>query len=194
MDSEAIQAFQDSDMGFVGFVGFLDPTQDCEIAEMLLQQLGAGRPYARERRSAVQRFTISEVYSPPRITKEIREGRWKHLVPGFALGLTVVDPSDGLPLDFGRKSKRDRATALLRQQKPYMLIGSPACKAFSTWQILNRARTRDAAAMDRALAAAARHLDFVVSMYREQIGGGRYFLHEHPIHALVFSVAATDHA
>ena len=65
-------SFQDADMGFVGFVGFLDPTQDGEIAEMLLQQLGAGRPYARERRSAVQRFTISEVYSPPRITKEIR--------------------------------------------------------------------------------------------------------------------------
>ena len=85
MDSEAAQASQDADMGFVGFVGFLDPTQDGEIAEMLLQQLGAGRPYARERRRAVQRFTVSEVYSPPRITKEIREGRWKHLVLGFAL-------------------------------------------------------------------------------------------------------------
>ena len=75
-----------------------------------------------------------------------------------------------------------------------MLIGSPACKACSTWQILNRARTRDAAAMDRALAAAARHLDFVVSMYHKQIDGGRDFQQEHPIHARVLSVAATDHA
>ena len=124
MDSEAIQVFQDADMGFVGFVGFLDPTQDGEIAEMLLQQLGAGRPYARERRRAVQRFTVSEVYSPPRITKEIGEGRWKHLVPGFALDLMVMYPLDGPPWDFSRKSKRDRATALLRQ-KTYMFIGSP---------------------------------------------------------------------
>ena len=54
-----------------------------------------------------------------------------------------------------------------------MLIGSPACKAFSAKQVLNRSRTRDAAAMDRALAAATRHLDFVVSLYREQIDGGR---------------------
>ena len=110
--------------------------------------LGAGRAYGSERRRAVQRFTDSEVYSPPRISKEIREGKWKHLVPGFALDLTVVDPSDGLPWDLGRKSKRDKATALLRQQKPYMLIGSPAFKAFIAWQVLIRARTRDAAAMD----------------------------------------------
>ena len=108
---------------------------------------------------------------------------WKHLVPGFALDLAFVDPSDGLPWDFSKKSKREKAFALLRQQKPYMLIGSPACKAFSAWQVLNRARTKDTAAMDRALAATTRHLDFVVSFYSENIDAGRYFLHEHPLHA-----------
>ena len=49
MESESGQAPQDDDMGFVGFVGSLEPTQDYEIAEMLLQQLGAERSYARER-------------------------------------------------------------------------------------------------------------------------------------------------
>ena len=127
MEFENAQAHQDADMSFVDFVGSLEPTRDDEIAEMLLTQLGAGRSYARERRRAVQRSTVSEVCSPPRITKEIREGQ--HLVPGFALDLTVVDSSDGLPWDFSRKSKREKATALLRQQKPYMPIGSPACKA-----------------------------------------------------------------
>ena len=151
-------------------------------------QLGAGRSYARERRQAVQRFTVSEVYSP----KEIRSGKWKHLVLKFARDLTVVDSSNGRPWDFNKKSKMENATALLRQQKPYMLIGSPACKAFSTWQILNRAKTRDAAAMDRALAAATRHLDFVVSLYREQIDSGRYFLHEHRLHASSWSVPSVE--
>ena len=122
-------------MSFAGFVGSLEPTQDDEIAEMLLMQLRAVRSYARVRRRAVQRFTVSEVCSPPSIKNEIEDGKWKHLVPGFALDLTVVDPSDGLRWDFSRKSKREKATALLRLQKPYMLIGSPACKAFSTWQI-----------------------------------------------------------
>ena len=73
-----------------------------------------------------------------------------------------------------------------------MLIGSPACKAFSTWQILNRAKTQDAAAMDRALAAATRHLDFVVRLYREQIDGSRYFLHKHPRHASSWSVPSVE--
>ena len=95
-----VEAPQDTNMGCVGLVGSLEPMQDHEIAEMI--------------RRAVQRFTVSEVYRSPRITKEIREGEWKHLVPGFALDLTVIDPSDGLPLDFRKKSKREKATALLR--------------------------------------------------------------------------------
>ena len=46
--------------------------------------------------------------------------------------------------------------------------------------------------MDRALAAATRHLDFVVSRYREQIEGGRYFLHENPLHAPPWSVTLIE--
>ena len=41
MEPDDFQAFPDSDMSFVGIVGFLEPTPDNEIAEMLLQQLGA---------------------------------------------------------------------------------------------------------------------------------------------------------
>ena len=52
VESDSAQATQDADMGFVGFVGSLEPTQDDERAEMLLKQLGAGRSYARKRRQA----------------------------------------------------------------------------------------------------------------------------------------------
>ena len=79
MEPEKFQDSQDVDMSFVGFAGYLEPTQDDEIAEMLLMQLVAGRSYVRKRRQAAQRFTVSEVYSFPRITKEIKEGRRKHL-------------------------------------------------------------------------------------------------------------------
>ena len=71
MESESAQATQDTDIGFVGFVGSLEPTQDDDIAEMLLTQLGSGRSYARKRRQALKKFTVSEVYSPPRVTKEV---------------------------------------------------------------------------------------------------------------------------
>ena len=140
---------QDVDMGLVGS---LEPARDDFIGQILLQQMGAGKGYVREKRQAVKRILISEIYSPLGITKEIDKGKWKHMAPGFALDLTVNDPSDGMPWDFSFSGKRKKALALLREQKPYLLIGSPACKAFSAWMTLNRARTDDTIALDKALA------------------------------------------
>ena len=68
----------------------------------------------------------------------------------------VVDPTDGMPWDFRKRTKRERARDIMREQKPYMLIGSPACKAFCTWMNLNRARAADTTAMDKALAEIAK--------------------------------------
>ena len=34
--------------------------------------------------------------------------------------------------------------------------------------------------MRRAMARAVKHIEFVVSVYREQLENGRCFLHEHP--------------
>ena len=67
-----------------------------------------------------------------------------------------------------------------REQKPYMLIGSPDCKAFSSLQAMNEARSRDASAYRIAKEKSIRHINFMVSLYREQIEDGHYFLHEHP--------------
>ena len=75
------------------------------MAELLLAQLGAGRRHVREHRQAARKI-ISEIYSPPRITKEIVKGGWKHVAPGFALDLTVNDPHDNCPWDFSQPSKR----------------------------------------------------------------------------------------
>lgn len=167
----------------MGFVGLLRPSCDDLVAELLIQQInGVGKSYVRERRQACRKI-VSEIYSPPRVTKEIQRGRWRHLAPGFALDLTVSDPEDGKPWDFGLSTKRERARRLFREQKPYLLIGSPACKAFSTWMALNRFRSTDPAAVDRARVEATLHLDFVASLYQEQLDAGRYFLHEHPSYA-----------
>ena len=61
-----------------------------------------------------------------------------------------------------------------------MLIGSPRCTAFSTWQRLNDARSTNVEARQRAYIEVSQHIKFVASLYREQLDGGRYFLHEHP--------------
>ena len=99
----------------------------------------------------------------------------RYLVPD----ITCDDPDDGEPWDFDRREKREKVRRLLRQQKPLFLIGSPMCTAWCSWQKLN-AQRRDPAITQRELVRARVHLEFVVSLYREQLEAGRFFLHEHP--------------
>ena len=111
---------------------------------------------------------------------------------GFALDLTVVDPDDGLPWDFTSLAKQAKARRMLREQKPYFLIGSPMCRQFSTWQALNNSKNPDKEETERAYAEAVEHLKFVTSLYMEQIEGGRYFLYEHPQFATSWAVEAME--
>ena len=63
-----------------------------------------------------------------------------------------------------------------------LLVGSPMCTAFSTWQRINdniRSPVTVAAEKKRAI----EHLEFLCTLYREQMRHGRYFLHEHPAYA-----------
>ncbi len=167
----------------VGDIGSLAPEFCDFVGDMLLASIASsGRKYGRETRAANRRI-VSEAYSPPRVTAEIKRGRHPHLVPGFAFDLTVNDPDDGQPWDFSVKGKREKARTKLDKQKPYMLIGSPACTAFSTWMYLNETKSKDVAAIRRAKARAIKHIDFVIELYYDQLAGGRYFLHEHPEHA-----------
>ena len=153
--SDAYDA-NDADMDLID-----DP--DCQL---MIMSLGAEvGPHRRERRTAARRM-VSEVYSPPRVTRAISAMPSCGLVPGFALDLTCSDPDDGEPWDFDRSDKRSKARQLLRDQKPLVLVGSPMCTAWCTWQRLNALR-RDGDLVRRELARARIHLDFVVSLYRE---------------------------
>ena len=182
-------ANQDVDMDFIGSLelhdslGNLEPEADDAISQMLLMQMGsAGRGYRRDRATAARKI-VSEIYSPPRVTALMKQLKSRHFMPGYAFDLTTVDPLDGKPWDFSCPDKRRRARELLREQQPYMLIGSPMCRAFSTWQALNRAKSSDKAAIDRSYAEAVVHIQFVCELYAEQVASDRYFLHEHPVGA-----------
>jgi hypothetical protein len=52
---------------------------------------------------------LSEIYSPPRVTKILSSMPGHALAPGVALDLTCTDPFDGLPWDFDKPEKRQRA-------------------------------------------------------------------------------------
>ena len=167
---------------FVGHVGFLGNNED-PICNVMMNELGSGKSFMREKRQACQRV-ITEVYSPPRVSKMAARSSDKLLLPGFAFDITTVDPDDGLPWDFDQESKRSKARKLIASQKPLFIVGSPMCKAFSTWQALNRAKHgHDKTRIRREMTKALVHVNFVVELYRDQIARGCYFLHEHPLHA-----------
>ena len=63
-----------------------------------------------------------------------------------------------------------------------LLVGSPMCTAFSTWQRINN-KIRCPVTVAAELKRAKEHLTFCVELYRLQARGGRYFLHEHPAYA-----------
>ena len=79
----------------MGFLGNLNPAEDDDVSLMLLEQLGvvsptrqSGRGFAREQAQTFKRL-VSEIYSPPRVTAEIKHGGFKNLRAGLALDLTV---------------------------------------------------------------------------------------------------------
>ena len=67
---------------------------------------------------------VSEVFSPPRVCAEATKFG---LVAGDAMDLTTG-------WDFTRRGHQLKAERLLDQQKPFVLIGSPPCTAFTQLQ------------------------------------------------------------
>ena len=63
-----------------------------------------------------------------------------------------------------------------------LLVGSPMCTAFSTWQMINN-KISCPVTVAADLRRAKEHLAFCVELYRLQARGGRNFLHGHPAYA-----------
>ena len=153
---------------------------DREIIGIVKSLGGDGGKYRRERKRAI-RQVVSEIYSPPRVTAAAKLLPELRLIPGFALDLTTVNER-GEPWNFDLKVMRDEALRRVRDERPLLLVGSPMCTAFSTWQRINNL-IRDPMVVKNEMRDALVHLRFCVELYREQMRHGRYFLHEHPAYA-----------
>lgn len=149
----------------------------------MIKELGGNVGAYRHQREQTAKRTVSEVHSRPRVAAAAKLFRGYKVLPGFSLDLTTCKES-GEPRDFTKAADRDEARKLLRHEKPMLLIGSPPCTEFSTWQNLNRERYEwsEGEIQRRRLRGKVR-LDFVSELYKDQINEGRYFLHEHPDHA-----------
>ena len=129
---------------------------------------------------------VSEVYSPPRVAKLASK---VNLSPGFSLDLRENDPDDGQPWDFNIKSKRDKLRARVESERPLLLVGCPPCTAFSTLFSSNHSRMNPLDVREK-IREGLRHLLFCIELYKIQVRGGRYFLHEHPWGAWSWKVPA----
>ena len=125
---------------------------------------------------------MPEIYSPPRVTDKLRHLSNHSLTPGLAPDLTTFDPEDGQPWDFSVKAKREKVLKMTRTKKPLFAIGPLPCTRWCTRQYINDAK-RDPEVVALEQKRAEVHLKFAAQIYREQIEGGRFSLHELPDHA-----------
>ena len=122
----------------------------------------------------ISRMQVVELYSPKRVNKVAKE---KGMTTGLSLDLTTG-------WNFDRQEDRDLAEKYIREYKPMFVIGSPMCTMFSKMQARNRERNEHRREEYEArLRKAEKHMRFAVKMYRVQLEGGRYFIHEHPAEA-----------
>ena len=101
----------------------------------VVASLGGDARALRRERAEKTRAIIAEFYSLPRISALAKELPSYGIAPGLALDLTVPD-ENGEPWDFSRPSMRAKPEELLDLQKPTVLVGTPMCTAFSSWQFI----------------------------------------------------------
>ncbi len=109
---------------------------------------------------------VSELFGPGRFTS--RSSAFD-LMPG-----TAMDFRTGF--DFNMEHDRVRARAIIDEEKPWLIVGSPMCAAFSPLVALNLETDN----VRQAMVQGVQHLFFVCEIYKTQLSSGRFFLHEHP--------------
>ena len=81
--------------------------------------------------------------------------------------------------DFDKLEDRKKCWSEIEKNEPTLVIGSPPCTPFSTWQRINNLR-KPPEVVDRELRAGIVHIEFCCRLYRQQMQRGAYFLHEQP--------------
>ena len=122
---------------------------------------------------------ISDRFIPERVTARAKR---MGLKPGFSIDLT-----NGW--DLTKTAHRSEVARKVLEERPYLVIGSPPCTMLSNMQRMNWARM-DAEQVKTRMAEAMTLLRYSAYIYKLQLDGGRYFLHEHPAGASSWKVGA----
>ena len=119
--------------------------------------------------SVILGVDITEVYSPERVAKVAKKFG---LVAGSSMDLT-----NGW--DFNIEDHKRKALAAIRNEQPFLLIGSPPCTYFSMLQELNIAVNGHKEGwmekFNKEKEKAKRQVEFCCVLYRQQLAIGRHF-------------------
>ena len=109
---------------------------------------------------------ITEVFSLPRIAAAAKE---MGLLPGESIDLLTVR-------HFSKSADRQKAIQQIREQKPFLVVGSPPCTLFSGPHGLNKHKLGAAWAekFRERKKDAIKHTDFCAAIYKLQSASGRY--------------------
>ena len=81
---------------------------DSDEIMKIVRDLGGSQKAYRKERAKAMKGIVSEIYSPPRVTRAIKMMPSSEVIAGFALDLTTSDV-DGRAWNFDEKEMRDRA-------------------------------------------------------------------------------------
>ena len=162
-------AIEQVDLHFVGLVDTEEETVGAEVFRELGESLDV---------HALGKHDIAEIFSPPRFTKRANSFGLK---PGYAIDLETCR-GNGERWDLTNKTHQKDLEAILNDEDPYLLTGSPPCEAFSLLQGLNKNKVPEEVRQQR-LKEGRDKLKISIKYYNDRRKKGRYFLHEHPAHA-----------
>ena len=116
-------------------------------------------------------YDVCELFSPPRVCKRALE---RGMRGGWSLDLSSEDPVTNKKWDLSCSRAVARVKAMIRRDRPRLIITSPPCTMFSLLQ--NLSGGPDERKLKEAAASFETAIDF--SMYQAKLGG--FFVIEHP--------------
>ena len=110
--------------------------------------------------------TVAEIYSVPRVAAQAMTVGMR---PGFSIDLGTLK-SDGT--SWNSEDDNDfRLLRLWREEKPFLLCGSPPCNAFAKMIVWNRSRM-DPKKHEKMMKSGRLHLQRSCDLYRDQMRDG----------------------
>ena len=128
---------------------------------------------------------VSELFSPPRVTKELR--KMLRRVPGMGLvpGSTfdLQEDEHGEAYNVLLAEDRARIRARIERDEPFLVVVSPDCRGWGSFNEDTNFQKMSPEAVRRRLVEREVCIRFAAELYRHQLARGRRFLHEHPARA-----------